>query len=172
MNNIREFHRSKALENINIESFHDVVENMAKILDLSDDRKEEIKLAANSDTMVNALEDFEHGFNGHYSYGKYQTRKHPNGNMDVVFALHALRFELLLDEEYLPEGETRIATKNEVGTALSSSERIKWKMQFRAEAMRTFEDDCPHQLLTEMGIKDQQEVRQQARRKEEEKMKN
>ena len=112
--------------------------------------------------MVNALEDFVHGSDGHYSYGKYQTRKQPNGNMDVVFALHALKFELILEED----SETGVARRSELGRDLSSNERIKWKTRFRSEAMRTFEDDCPHQLLTEMGIKDQQEMRQQARRRE------
>ena len=106
LRNPKEFHRCKALENINIDAFNDVVENMAKVLELSDDRKNKIKLATHSDMMVNVLEDFEFGSNGHYSYGKYQTLKRPNGNMDVIFALHALKFQPLLEEEGIPKVST------------------------------------------------------------------
>ena len=182
LRNTKEFHRCKALDNINIEAFNDIVENMAKVLQLSDDRKDEIKLAAHSDMMVNVLEDFEFGSDGHYSYGKYQTVKRPNGNMDVIFALHAIKFQPLLEEELKPkvgipnepktedsESETRVATANKMSTDLSSSERIRWKSKFREEAMKTFQDDCPHQLLTDMGLKDQLEMRQHAQKAKTEK---
>ena len=41
-----------------------------QVLEISEDRKEELKLAKHSQTMVNVIEDFEHGKHGFYNYGK------------------------------------------------------------------------------------------------------
>ena len=84
--NLKEFHRCKALEDVNEKAFDGIVENMAKVvkiidftfvfiiiiqvLEISEDRKEELKLAKHSQTMVNVIEDFEHGKHGFYNYGK------------------------------------------------------------------------------------------------------
>ncbi len=48
---------------------------------------------------TNVIEDFEHGERGFYTYGKYQTMRQPNGNMDLVFAIHAFKWQLERDEE-------------------------------------------------------------------------
>ena len=40
-----------------------------QVLEISEDRKEELKLAKYSETMVNVIEDFEHGKHGFYNYG-------------------------------------------------------------------------------------------------------
>ena len=42
MKNIQEFHRCKAIENVDKESFNDIVENIAAVLNLSEERKKEI----------------------------------------------------------------------------------------------------------------------------------
>ena len=41
-----------------------------QVLEISEDRKEELKLAKHSQTMVNVIEDFEHGRHGFYNYGE------------------------------------------------------------------------------------------------------
>ena len=44
-----------------------------QVLEISEDRKEELKLAKYSETMVNVIEDFEHGKHGFYNYGKFKS---------------------------------------------------------------------------------------------------
>ena len=44
-----------------------------QVLEISEDRKEELKLAKYSETMVNVIEDFEHGKHGFYNYGKFES---------------------------------------------------------------------------------------------------
>ena len=175
MKNIKEFHRCKAIENVDKESFHDIVENIARVLHLSDERKEEIELSSKADNMVNVLEDFEHGESGKYSYGKYQTFRRANGNMDIFIALHSLTFEL--EPEYhqhlekKDEKETDIAILSP-NKALTSRERTAVKSAFRGQAIRLFESDCPNKLLTDMDIATQAEIRKQAKiEKGEEEMK-
>ena len=86
---IREFHRCKAIEDVNQNAFEDIVDNLADIMGIEDNQKNEIKLAKHSQSMVNVIEDFEYGSEGFYTYGKYQTMRRPGGNMDLVFAIHA-----------------------------------------------------------------------------------
>ena len=98
--NLKEFHRCKALEDVNEKAFDRIIDNMAKVhifviltiffavkfiktmitfqvLEISEDRTEELKLAKHSQTMVNVIEDFEHGRHGFYNYGKYFFLKSP-----------------------------------------------------------------------------------------------
>ena len=56
---IREFHRCKAIEDVNQNAFEDIVDNLADIMGIEDNQKNEIKLAKHSQSMVNVIEDFE-----------------------------------------------------------------------------------------------------------------
>ena len=162
--NLKEFHRCKALEDVDEAAFQGIVENMANIMEIDDDRKEEIHLARHSRSMVNVIEDFEHGAKGYYTYGKYQTLKRPNNNIDIVFAIHTFKWEMEEEagtvEEEVEEAGTREegAGTNEVAQLIprvrtvNMRERAQWKDQFRNEAMKLFEADCPQQLVTEMRL--------------------
>ena len=166
---LKEFHRCKALEDVDEAAFHGIVENMARVLEISDDRKEEIQLARHASTMVNVIEDFEHGSSGFYTYGKYQTMKRANGNMDIVFAIHAFKWQL---EEERSEAMAGTSSSPVLASgkarSVSMRERAVWKSHFRAEAMRLFEADCPQQLVTEMRLKERRQERQEAASEEDE----
>eukprot|EP00092_Neocalanus_flemingeri_P000522 GFUD01000554.1.p1 GENE.GFUD01000554.1~~GFUD01000554.1.p1 ORF type:complete len:469 (+),score=176.08 GFUD01000554.1:949-2355(+) len=174
MKNVKEFHRCKAIENIDKETFKEVVINIAKILHLSEEQAEEIQLAAKADTMVNVLEDFEHGHTGLYSYGKYQTLRHANGNLDLVIALHTLTYHIddktKIENNEDTEAQMGIPTNNvitsnekETYSVITSSEREQYKSLFRGQAMKLFENDCPNKLLTDINIATQAEFRNKAR---------
>ena len=166
--NLKEFHRCKALEDVDEAAFREIVENMAKVMEISENRKEEIHLARHSRSMVNVIEDFEHGTKGYYTFGKYQTLKRPNNNMDIVFAIHAFKWELEEEvgtaEEEARNVEEGARTVDEgVGAkevaqlvpwvrTVNMRERAQWKTQFRNVAMKLFEADCPQQLVTEMRL--------------------
>ena len=113
---------------------------MAHIMEIEENRKNEIKLAKHSQFMVNVIEDFEHGEKGFYTYGKYQTMRRPNGNMDLVFAIHAFKWQLAVEREEEEEGLDLSETsrlEESVGAAgrmiglLSMREKEAWKSQFR-----------------------------------------
>ena len=147
---LKEFHRCKAVEDVDSAAFLGLVENMARVLEISGDRKEEIQLARHSRSIVNVIEDFEYGVEGFYTYGKYQTFRRPNNNMDVVFALHTFKWEMA-DEEVSEEEHAGLARRLR---KVNMRERTLWKNQFRAEAMRLFEADCPQRLVSEMHLKE------------------
>ena len=96
------------------------------------------------------IEDFEYGVEGFYTYGKYQMFRRPNNKMDVVFALHTFKWELA-DEEGSEEEHAGLARRLR---KVNMRERTVWKNQFRAEAMRLFEADCPQRLVSEMHLKE------------------
>ena len=174
--NLKEFHRCKALEDVDEAAFQGIVENMAKVMEIDEDRKEEIHLARHSRSMVNVIEDFEHGAKGYYTYGKYQTLRRPNNNMDIVFAIHAFKWEL---EEEVGTAEEEAGNMEE-GTrtkevaemvprvrTVNMRERAQWKAQFRNEAMKLFEVDCPQQLVTEMRLTERRKEQQEKTQKDE-----
>ena len=68
--NLKEFHRCKVMEDVDEAAFQGIVENMAKVMEISDDMKEEIHMARHSESMVNVIEDFEHGARRYYNYVK------------------------------------------------------------------------------------------------------
>ena len=123
------------MQDVELDAFDEIVDNMANIMEIEESRKNEIKLAKHSRFMVNVIEDFEHGEKGFYTYGKYQTMRRPNGNMDLVFAIHAFKWRLEGDEE--EEGSDlskRGGLKHLVGERgglVSMREKEAWKSQFR-----------------------------------------
>ena len=130
---IREFHRCKALQDVEQDAFDEIVDNMASIMEIEEGRKNEIKLAKHSQFMVNVIEDFELGESGFYTYGKYQTMRRPNGNMDLVFAIHAFKWQLERDEDEddgSDLGKVDEAMGKRVGV-VSMREKEEWKSQFR-----------------------------------------
>ena len=111
---------------------------MASIMEIEESRKNEIKLAKHSQFMVNVIEDFELGETGFYTYGKYQTMRRPNGNMDLVFAIHAFKWQLEREEEeekgwdLLKMGTDVVQlTAGKRGGLVSMREKEVWKSQFR-----------------------------------------
>ena len=165
---IREFHRCKAIEDVNQNAFEDIVDNLANIMGIEDNQKNEIKLAKHSQSMVNVIEDFEYGSEGFYTYGKYQTMRRPGGNMDLVFAIHAFKWQLEDDLETSELGQYngKDGHSGNEKYLVSRREKEAWKSQFRwkkiqveyikaqlrSEAMRLFEADCPQQLITDVGL--------------------
>ena len=109
---------------------------MASIMEIEDSRKNEIKLAKHSQFMVNVIEDFEHGETGFYTYGKYQTMRRPNGNMDLVFAIHAFKWQLEggegegLDDKKMGTDVEQLKDGKR-GGLVSMREKELWKNQFR-----------------------------------------
>ena len=126
---IREFHRCKAIQDVEQNAFDEIVDNMASIMEIEESRKNEIKLAKHSQFMVNVIEDFEHGDAGFYTYGKYQTMRRPNGNMDLVFAIHAFKWRLETAEEGWDLELVGSAGKR--AGLVSMREKEVWKSQFR-----------------------------------------
>ena len=135
---VREFHRCKAIQDVEQSAFDEIVDNMASIMEIEESRKNEIKLAKHSQFMVNVIEDFEHGERGFYTYGKYQTMRRPNGNMDLVFAIHAFKWQLEREEE---EGsdlsksnrfEQSMWAAGKRGGLVSMREKELLKSQFRS----------------------------------------
>jgi len=167
---LREFHRCKALVDVDQEAFQEIIENMALVMEISDNRRDEMKLARHSQATVTMIEDMELGSNGFYTYGKFQTLRRPSGNMDIVFAIHAFKWTLAEEEEGENDVEEEVtkdvAKLGRASAMVSMRERDVWKTQFRREAMRLFETDCPRILMTEMGLKDLKK-REEARIEEE-----
>ena len=130
---IREFHRCKAIEDVNQNAFEDIVDNLANIMGIEDNQKNEIKLAKHSQSMVNVIEDFEYGNEGFYTYGKYQTMRRPGGNMDLVFAIHAFKWQLEddLETSELGQYDGRYGQSENGKNLLSRREKEAWKSQFR-----------------------------------------
>ena len=107
---------------------------MASIMEIEESRKSEIKLAKHSQFMVNVIEDFELGETGFYTYGKYQTMRRPNGNMDLVFAIHAFKWQLEMGEgsdSYGLGTDIEQLTVGKRGALVSMREKELWKSQFR-----------------------------------------
>ena len=129
------YHRCKAIQDVELDAFDEIVENMANIMEIEENRKNEIKLAKHSQFMVNVIEDFEHGEKGFYTYGKYQTMRRPNGNMDLVFAIHAFKWQLESEEEEggldLSKSTRSVGSAGKMGGLLSMREKEAWKSQFR-----------------------------------------
>ena len=126
------------MQDVELDAFDEIVDNMASIMEIEENRKNEIKLAKHSQFMVNVIEDFEHGERGFYTYGKYQTMRRPNGNMDLVFAIHAFKWQLEREEE--EEGldlsetsrlEESVGAAGKMSGLLSVREKEAWKSQFR-----------------------------------------
>ena len=141
--NLKEFHRCKSLEDVDQAAFKGIVDNMAKVLEISDDRREEIQMAQHAQSMVNVIEDFEHGPTGFYTYGKYQTLKRTNGNMDIVFALHAFKWKL--------ENKVEMGDKDKVVETkkVNMRERNVWKHGEHEgeECMETSLQDRGHETV-------------------------
>ena len=130
---IREFHRCKAIEDVNQNAFEDIVDNLADIMGIEDNQKNEIKLAKHSQSMVNVIEDFQYSSEGFYTYGKYQTMRRPDGNMDLVFAIHAFKWQLEddLETSELGQYDGRDGQSENGKNLVSRREKEAWKSQFR-----------------------------------------
>ena len=130
---IREFHRCKAIEDVNQNAFEDIVDNLADIMGIEDNQKNEIKLAKHSQSMVNVIEDFQYSSEGFYTYGKYQTMRRPGGNMDLVFAIHAFKWQLEddLETSELGQYDGRDGQSENGKNLVSRREKEAWKSQFR-----------------------------------------
>ena len=98
-----------------------------------DNQKNEIKLAKHSQSMVNVIEDFEYGSEGFYTYGKYQTMRRPGGNMDLVFAIHAFKWQLEdnLETTELGQYDGQDGQSGNGKNLVSRREKEAWKSQFR-----------------------------------------
>ena len=112
----------------------------------------------------------------YYTYGKYQTLKRANNNLDIVFAIHAFKWELVEDVGTLEEeartvdegGRTKeVAQLVPRVRTVNMRERAQWKTQFRNEAMKLFEADCPQQLVTEMRLTERRKEQQEKTQKDE-----
>ena len=123
------------MQDVELDAFDEIVDNMANIMEIEENRKNEIKLAKHSQFMVNVIEDFEHGERGFYTYGKYQTMRRPNGNMDLVFAIHAFKWQLERDEEEESESDSQSSvferSVGKRGGLVSAREKEAWKSQLR-----------------------------------------
>ena len=121
------------MQDVELDVFDEIVDNMAHIMEIEENKKNEIKLAKHSQFMVNVIEDFEHGERGLYTYGKYQTIRRPNGNMDLVFAIHAFKWQREREEGSVLSSrfEQSAGRAGKKGGLVSVREKEAWKSQFR-----------------------------------------
>ena len=168
---LNEFHRCKYIEDVDEKQYNSTIENLAELMGFSKAQEKEIILAQYSKSLVNVVEDFKYTEIGIYTYGKYQTLRRPNGNLDITFAMHAFKWDInqdqldTKDDSNISDKPGRDVAKLKSGAKLKESERKAWKNAFRAEAIGLFQKDCPPQLLAEIGL-------QEKERKEKEKHKH
>ena len=144
---LNEFHRCKHIEDVDAKQYDSTMENLAELMGFSKAQEKEIILAKYSKSIVNVVEDFKYTANiGIYTYGKYQTLRRANGNVDITFAMHSFKWDIIQDTKGNSDTSCkpdRDVAKLKSGAKLNESERKAWKNAFRAEAIGLFQKDCP-----------------------------
>jgi len=158
-----EKHFCRAEEGMEEDKYEEIIDNLADKMKLDDVDRKSLHLAKFTNSKVNVM---EHYTEEHYAYLRYQILKTPDGKRDLTFAIHTTNFELL-SSSTSTGGE--ITSPNQIS---ENSDKELVKTHLRITALTKFEDDCPQQLFTDVGIQERKEAKRKASEKEEEERKN
>jgi len=155
-----EKHFCRAHEGMEKNKFGEIIDNLADIMQLNEANRKDLQLSIFMDSKVNAMENYAEG---HYAYLRYQVLKTPKGKLDLTYAIHTTNFELLTSST-TTKGE--IVSLNDQISENKDNQLVKTHL--RNTALTFFEDDCPQQLYSDVGIQERKEAKRKASEKEEE----
>ena len=171
---LHEWHKCLTKDDLDGEHFEKFIKLMGKNLQMSDDHVDYLLLAGSSESSVDAIEEFVHGFQGSYTFLKYTVQRKGNGNHDIALAIHRARWTLGLDAdiEAVAKGLHNavsqagvdydilpaVEQENLKGKALqfvelnnkqhiTQAEKDYWIRYYNDRAIRAFHQHCPDSLM-------------------------
>jgi len=137
MFNVYDLKKCTAWDDVDPKFYEKLIDVTGRELNLTQDVTDAMKLAQHAGKVVNALEKFEQSSAGMFYFGRYETRRRPNKNMDIAVILYGFRWTL--DDTDKETGEWL--------HSLTARQKDVCVKSFRSKAVEAFSEICPSELL-------------------------
>ena len=143
MFSVSDLKKCTSWEGVDPKFYEEMIDVTGRELNLTEDVTDAMKLAQHAGKVVNALEKFEQNTAGMFYFGRYQTRKRPNKNMDVAVVLYGFRWTL-----DAPEIDQETGDIKKFLHSMTTRQKDMYVKSFRSKAVEAFSVICPSELLT------------------------
>jgi len=149
MFNVYDLKKCTAWEDVDPKFYEKLIDVTGRELNLTEDVTDAMKLAQHAGKVVNALEKFEQNEAGQFYFGRYQTRRRSNKNMDIAVVLYGFRWSLFSSEMEKETGQWL--------SSLTARQKDLVVKSFRSKAVEAFSEICPSELLSVVDPKEIQD---------------
>ena len=144
--NIKDLKQCEAWDDMDVEQYEKYIDDIALELNLTDAEARKMKRARHTSGGVKGLEKFELNNNGDglFYFGRFRTRRRANKNMDIAIVVYGFKWTLPSESE--KDQET--GKMKRLLQTIAPRQKEVWVKTFRSQAVQTFSDICPSELLS------------------------